>query len=458
MDQRLALTLTVAACIASSLALSNVRADRVIHRDRGTDAATRTAFNRPAAHLTSTQRMDFQLGRALFERPWVAAPASTDSADGLGPLYNARSCAGCHPRNGRGRALRGDRRADRALVLRLGISTATTAADTDLEPTYGAQLQPFSLAGQTAEGWLAVGYTATRLELADGSLATLHRPIYEPRDLGYGPLHPGAVSSPRLAPQLAGLGLLEAAPDADILALADPLDRNGDGISGRANRVHDPVSGRKTLGRFGWKAGEASLATQVESAFARDLGIATQSHPDGAGDCTPSQQRCRGAPTGNSPRHAGVEAGPEVTALVAAYLRGSSVPPRLDADDPAVRDGEATFVGIGCGACHRPDFPNPVGQTRAAYTDLLLHDMGDGLADGLTEGEAEGREWRTPPLWGLGRVTELNDQAAWLHDGRARTLLEAILWHGGEAQVSRDAVVNLSTSKRTNLLRFLRSL
>lgn len=443
----------------------------------GDDA--RLVFSRPIPGLSDAERLDFQLGRALFERPWVAAPASTDSADGLGPLYNARSCSGCHPRNGRGLAPGQDGRAPVALVLHLSVpppwgerapqrTTDPQARRTDPlpEPTYGAQFQPLALPGQIAEGWVEVHYGTIEIQLAAGELVRLQAPTYQPRGLSYGPMAPETLTSPRLAPHLIGLGLLEAVPENAILALADPEDADGDGISGRPNRIWDTARGQAVLGRFGWKAGEASVDAQIQSAFAHDLGIATPRHPDGAGDCTERQPQCLIAPHGNSPRHAGAEAGPEVVALVAHYTRNLAVPVRRDPPAPAVLDGEATFHRIGCAACHRPELPVPdqaeggagnQGRIRP-YTDLLLHDMGTGLADGRPEGDADGQEWRTPPLSGIGLLPGVSGPAAYLHDGRAKSLLEAILWHDGEARASRDAMVALPSSGRANLLRFLESL
>lgn len=442
----------------------------------GKGDGARLAFSRPIPGLSDAERLDFQLGRALFERPWVGAPASTDSADGLGPLYNARSCSGCHPRNGRGLAPDQDGRAPVALVLRLSVPPPggkrtpqgeghpqSSWPDPPPEPTYGAQLQPLALPGHLTEGWVGVRYSETEVRLADGERVRLRVPTYQPQDLGYGPMDLATQTSPRLAPQLIGLGLLEAIPESAILALSDPADTDGDGISGRPNRVWDQARGRVVLGRFGWKASEASVDAQVQSAFARDLGIATERHPLGAGDCTDRQPQCLAAPQGNSPRHAGVEAGPQITTLVAHTTRSLAVPARRDPQALAVQDGEATFQRIGCSACHSPELPAAPpaegSQDRIRpYTDLLLHDMGTGLADGRPEGDAAGQEWRTPPLWGIGLVPEVSGQAAYLHDGRARSLLEAILWHDGEARQSREAVIDLSSSSRANLLHFLESL
>ena len=431
--------------------------------------------------------MDFQLGKALFERVWVAAPASTDSADGLGPLYNARSCGGCHPRSGRASAPSVDGPTPAGLILHLSVPPRSPRERARLasrrarfipEPTYGTQIHPLAVPGQDAEGRVTVRYAQIEVRLAGGEVVQLRRPSYAIRDLAYGPLDPDTLVSPRLAPQLGGLGLLESVPESAILALADPQDRDGDGISGRPNLVWDPARDQAGLGRFGWKAANASLDAQVQSAFARDLGLSTPQHPAGAGDCSDRQPRCLAAPHGDSPRHGGVEAGAEVVALVAHFARGLPAPAGRGAsrtNDPAVREGACIFERIGCAACHRPELPvseppvpgeaaGPAGRI-APYTDLLLHDLGEDLADGRPEGDADGREWRTAPLRGLTWGQPGNPMTGtargtpgYLHDGRARSLLEAILWHGGEARPSREAVVALLPSERATLLRFLESI
>jgi len=426
----------------------------------------------------------FSLGRALFDRVWVAAPASTDSADGLGPLYNARSCRGCHPKGGRGRApdpggARIETLAPASLVLRLSVPASADRQGSGLainqprslpEPRYGEQIQPLGLPGQVPEGRVAVRYLEQEVQLGDGERVRLNRPEYRVRDLGYGPMHPETRTSPRLAPRLLGLGPLEGIPEGEILARSDPQDEDGDGISGRPNLVWAPSLGRIALGRYGWKAGEASLEGQVQAAFSRDLGIGTPLHPAGAGDCTEAQPRCRAAPDGSSVRHGGVEAGEEITGLVAHFVRSLPVPERRDSEGSDVLQGKASFRRIGCAGCHRPELSvqepteltveTPAESRKQArpYTDLLLHDMGEGLADHCPDGQADGHEWRTPPLWGIGSELESNAGVRYLHDGRARSLTEAILWHQGEAARSRHAFARLSARERTHLLRFLRSL
>jgi CxxC motif-containing protein (DUF1111 family) len=302
--------------------------------------------------------------------------------------------------------------------------------------------------------------------LAGGDTVTLRVPRYRVTDLGYGPLHPDTMLSPRVAPQMIGMGLLEAIDAHDIEALADPGDRDGDGISGRVNRVWSGAKGRTMIGRFGWKAGNATIADQSAGAFSGDIGISTALFPDGAGECTERQKTCRNAPHGNS-ADGGPEANEDVMKRVVFYSRNLAVPARRNLEDPEVLAGKRTFYALGCAGCHRPKFITPRNlaelpeQSRQLiwpYTDLLLHDMGDGLADNRPEGLATGREWRTPPLWGIGLTETVSGHTFFLHDGRARNLTEAILWHGGEAQKSRDGFRELPAAERRAVLAFLNSL
>jgi len=435
----------------------------------------RDAFSHPSANLSLERAMDFHLGNGLFKRLWVSAPASTQAADGLGPLYNARSCQRCHVRDGRGHPPAGQGDNAVSMFLRLSIPPQDDTQRRQLaehklkvipEPNYGTQLQDFAIAGQMAEGRMGISYQEIPVVLDDGERVSLRKPSYRVAELGFGPLHPQVMLSPRVAPPMIGLGLLEAIPAADILALADPDDRDGDGISGRANRVWSAKQQRVMLGRFGWKAGSPGIDEQSQEAFAGDIGIAVPLHPAPGGDCTELQTACLQAPNGNSPQYDNLEAHAQVTDLVAFYARNLAVPARRAPADPEVLAGKQLFYEAGCIACHRPKYvtaeqpehPELSGQLIWPYTDLLLHDMGEGLADHRPEGAANGREWRTPPLWGIGLTPTVNGHSFYLHDGRARSLLEAILWHDGEARAARDAVQHMSARQRDLLLRFVESL
>lgn len=437
----------------------------------------RNSFSHSSDNMGFERELDFKVGNGIFKRVWVTAPASTDSADGLGPLYNARSCQRCHLKDGRGHPPNGNWPEDNAIsmFLRISIPPQTDDDVTALaehrksvigDPAYGTQIQDFAIPGLPAEGRMHITYSDKIVTFADGETVTLRRPAYKVTDLGYGPLHPDAMLSPRVAPPMIGLGLLEAIPAEEILAGADPDDRDNDGISGRANQVWDAANGTVALGRFGWKAGNPTVRQQSAGAFAGDIGISTPENPAHWGDCTDAQTLCRDAPHGASQRHQNAETSTEMLDLVTFYSRNLAVPKRRNVDEPDVLRGKALFYQSGCTSCHRPKFktadlpdrPEQSGQLIWPYTDLLLHDMGDGLADNRPEGVANGREWRTAPLWGIGLTEIVNGHTYFLHDGRARNLMEAILWHGGEAEAAKNEVLMMSKQERTQLLTFLNSL
>ncbi|MEL6317680.1 MAG: di-heme oxidoredictase family protein, partial [Pseudomonadota bacterium] len=382
------------------------------------------AFSQPSANMDFERRLDFFVGNGIFKKLWVGAPASTDASDGLGPLYNARSCQRCHLRDGRGHPPNGPE--DSRVSMLLGLSAPGAGADvgaawfeTAPHPVYGAQLQDFGIPGHAAEGRLDLAYEEVVVALSGGETARLRKPVYRVSNLGYGPLGAETLLSPRIAPQMIGLGLLEAISEADILAQADPEDADGDGVSGRARMVDSVALGRRAVGRFGLKAATATVIDQSAAAFSGDMGLSTPFVPGGHGECTEAQTACRAAPTGESAKHGGREVGREALDLVAFYSRNLAVPARRDVDDPTVLRGKRVFYESGCAACHTPKFvteryeavDGPAARQELSfqliwpYTDLLLHDMGEGLADGRPEGAelesgATGREWRTPPLWG----------------------------------------------------------
>ena len=393
------------------------------------------AFSHPSANLTFEGKRDFALGNGLFRKLWVTAPASTRASDGLGPLFNARACQRCHLKDGRGHPPRGPDDPATSMVLRLSVPPGSAAKEAPSrpgpdappfhpEPTYGSQLQDFAAPGLPAEGKM------------------------------------------RVAPPMIGLGLLEAVHPDDVLARADPDDTDGDGISGRASVVRAPGAGSPSLGRFGWKASTATVREQSAKAFSGDIGISSPDAPDPWGDCTEAQAACRAMPSGVQPPLGDTEAPDPVLDLVAFYASNLAVPARRDVDDPEALRGKALFHSSGCASCHTPKFvtrrdaarPEHRFQLIWPYTDLLLHDMGEGLADGRPVGSASGREWRTAPLWGIGLTGTVSGHTFFLHDGRARSLLEAVLWHGGEGRAARDAVVAMRPSERRALLRFLDSL
>ena len=435
------------------------------------------AFSQLSANMSFEHQMNFKLGNALFRKTWVASPSSTLASDGLGPLSNARGCQDCHLKDGRGHTPNGPE--DRAVSMFLRLSIPAPAPDagavaqiedwiaTAPEPTYGGQLQDFASPGQTAEGQMQITYAERAVTLADGLVVTLRSPSYSVGDLGYGPLHPDAMLSPRVAPQMIGLGLLEAVPAADILANADPEDANKDGISGRASIVPSAEFGVPMLGRFGYKGGAATIKDQSAAAFSGDMGLSTPLHPEPWGDCTAAQTGCIAGPHGQEPENRdGLEVDAASLDLVTFYSRNLAVPERRNVADPTVLHGKRVFYDLNCTGCHTPkhvtarlnDQSEQSFQLIWPYSDLLLHDMGEGLADNRPEGRASGSEWKTPPLWGIGLTEQVSGHSEFLHDGRARSLLEAILWHGGEAETVRDGVIALSTQDRDALIKFLESL
>ncbi len=418
----------------------------------------RNAFSQPTENLGFDERERFNLGNALFRKLWVSSPSSTLASDGLGPLFNARACQNCHVRDGRGHPTEGGE-GKASLVIRLA-----TAAHPD--PVYGGQIQDRAVAGLPAEGTIGIRYSEQPFVLPDGTIHSLRQPSYDLKDLQYGPLHADTTLSPRIAPPMIGLGLIEAIHPADIAAHADPDDRDGDGISGRISMVRDPLSGKVTLGRFGWKASQPSLKAQNAAAFSTDIGISTPLQPAPAGDCTDRQPTCLALPHGVQDHLGQNEAPDPILDLVTFYTANLAVPRRRKVGNREVLLGKSLFYDIGCTDCHRPKFVTRRDTSDAAqafqliwpYSDFLLHDMGPSLADGQLEGSANGREWRTPPLWGIGLTKTVSDHTFFLHDGRARNLTEAILWHGGEAEPSRDRFATMSANDREALIAFLNSL
>ncbi len=435
--------------------------------------ASADAFSKPSGNITFEDELDFKVGNGLFRKLWVSSPSSTLASDGLGPIYNARSCQRCHIKDGRGHPPENDGDNAISMFLRVSIPGPKDAAIAEIndyiatlpDPTYGTQLQDFAVQGHTSEYRLGITYVEDVVRLPDGTEVALRHPTYDAADLGYGPLHPDAMLSPRVAPQMIGLGLLEAIPAADILTNADPDDHDGDGISGRPNVVWSVEFDQPMLGRFGLKAGNPTIRQQSAGAFAGDIGISNPLFPAGAGECTTTQTVCQDAIHGDGDDR-GTEIDAEGLDLVTFYSRNLGVPARRDVDDPQVLRGKEIFYTTGCTSCHTPSFvthrlegqPEQSFQLIWPYSDLLLHDMGPGLADNRPEARATGREWRTPPLWGIGLTEQVSGHTYFLHDGRARSLLEAVLWHGGEAQPQRDAVAGMSTADRDALIAFLESL
>ncbi|WP_224362638.1 di-heme oxidoreductase family protein [Hyalangium versicolor] len=419
---------------------------------------SRNAFTHPAGNLSVERRSEFNVGEAFFEADWFPAPNSRTDRDGLGPLYNAVSCMECHQRNGRGAPPGPSERAS-SLLVRLSIPGTDSRGAPVPEPTYGDQLQSRAVSGVSPEVRVEVRTSEQLGAFEDGVSYSLQVPEYVLLQLAHGPLRPDTRLSPRVAQPMFGLGLLAAVPEATLLEWADPDDANGDGISGRPNRVWNKRLGETVLGRFGWKANQPDLEHQNAGAMAGDMGITSPLAPDEP--CTATQAECLAAPNGGTPE---LEAR-KLEALT-FYTHVIGVPARQGVDAAETLRGKDVFHRVGCTGCHRPSmvtgslegYPELSGQRIWPYTDLLLHDLGEGLADGREDFAASGQEWRTPPLWGLGLTATVSGHTRLLHDGRARSVMEAILWHGGEAEPARERFRRLSGEDRAVLLTFLNSL
>ncbi|NMY24835.1 c-type cytochrome [Pseudomonas sp. WS 5021] len=426
------------------------------------------AFSLPSANLAPTRRLDFSVGNSFFRNPWVIAPATTTARDGLGPLFNTNACQNCHIKDGRGHPPLPEASNAVSMLVRLSIPDSPPYAKVIEqlgivpEPVYGGQLQDMAVPGVAPEGKVRVDYTPVNVTFKDGTVVELRKPSLQITQLGYGPMHPDTRFSARVAPPMIGLGLLEAISDADILQNASKRpDKNG--VLGRPNWVWDDAQQKTVLGRFGWKAGQPNLNQQNVHAFSGDMGLTTRLRP--MDDCTDAQVACKQAPNGNG-ENGEQEVSDNILRLVLFYTRNLAVPARRDVNAQQVLAGKNLFFQAGCQACHTPTFttasnaaePELANQVIRPYSDLLLHDMGEGLADNRTEFKAGGRDWRTPPLWGIGLTQNVSGHTQFLHDGRARNLLEAVLWHGGEAQAAQQQVLSFNAQQRAALLAFLNSL
>ncbi|MEO0796915.1 MAG: di-heme oxidoredictase family protein [Verrucomicrobiota bacterium] len=391
-------------------------------------------FSQAAHNISPDNLRDFLAGKRIFDQEFT-------SGDGLGPLYNATSCFSCHVNDGSAAPPGSFSEMMQGMLVKLAEPTVSGQIP---HPEYGVQLQDRAIEGEHAEGRGHVTYNEIAGQFDDGTSYSLADPQYSYSGLR-GPGFLTAIHSPRVAPKLIGMGLLEAIPETTLNAWADPTDANLDGISGRVNQVPNPESGLTEAGRFGWKASQSSTRNQVAIALREDMGISNVVYPE-SDDSTELTET-------------DFEAAVHYTQLLGPPLRRNW-------DDSDVLAGEQLFTTLDCVSCHKPSVTtgndHPIAELRNQlihpYTDLLLHDMGDGLADEVSEGDAEGREWRTAPLWGIGRTEEVSGHTRFLHDGRARNLEEAILWHGGEAEASRDAYKGLTADERAQLLKFLESL
>jgi CxxC motif-containing protein (DUF1111 family) len=429
------------------------------------------AFGQPLPGMSNEDQRTFAVGNSFFRDNWVTAPSSTEARDGLGPIFNAQSCSSCHFQDGRARPPEGDDDPERGLLLRLSVPGADPDDPPRPHPRFGDQIQDRAINGVPPEATVVITTQERTGSYGDGTGYTLAVPSYDLVDAaGRSVLDDDVMVSPRIAPAMFGVGLLEGIPDDVLVGLEDPDDADDDGISGRVHRLPDPALDADApddpdapapggvIGRFGWKAAVPTVRAQNAAAFAGDIGITSGVHPDQP--CTAAEPECLAAATGGDP-----EISDERLDQVTFYARTLAVPARRDVGTAVTDRGQELFERTGCGSCHTAelrtgpsDIPALDRQVIRPYTDLLLHDMGPDLADDRPDGDATGSEWRTPPLWGIGLVETVNGHTRFLHDGRARNLLEAVLWHGGEAEAAREEFTDLPADDREALVTFLESL
>ncbi|MDJ1505376.1 di-heme oxidoredictase family protein [Xanthocytophaga agilis] len=418
------------------------------------------AFGKQANNITFDEGVLFVVGNSLFQSNWVTAPSSVTSLDGLGPLMNQSSCGGCHFKDGRAKPPATETATLNGLLFRLSIPGTGVHGEPVHDPVYGEQLQDKAILGVTPESSVRVTYQPVSGQYEDGTIYTLQKPVYELYNPNFGSFHAGLMVSPRIAQQIPGLGLLEAVAEQTILSFADETDKNKDGISGRPNYVWDVVNNKTSLGRFGWKANVATIKQQTAGALQGDMGITSSVFP-ASGLSESENELYSSLPNGGSP-----EISDEQLNKIIFYVQTLSVPVRRDWTDKDILRGKYLFSQLNCSGCHIPKMQTAGthtvsvlnNQTIRPYTDMLLHDMGEGLADNRPDFLANGQEWRTPPLWGIGMVKTVNKHTNFLHDGRAFSLEEAVLWHGGEAEKSATDFKKLSATDRVSLIKFLESL
>jgi len=417
--------------------------------DEGSGAYSH-AFANMAANLIRVH----EIGDIQFGATFVSAPAPLNP--GLGPIFNNVSCASCHVSDGRGK-VPGTGESAANMLFRLSIPGEGAHGGPVPVPGYGDQLQPRTLVGVRPEGDINITYTENTYQFSDGTTYQLRTPTYTFTGL-YMPMPGNVLLSPRVAAPVFGLGLLEAVDEAGILANADPEDKDGDGISGKANYVWDVLRQKTVLGRFGWKANQPNLLQQTAAAYNGDIGITNSLFPV---ESSQGQTQFDSAPNSKS-----YELSDSLLYNTQFYVRSLAVPARRNVTDPTVLSGKALFIKAGCDKCHKPDlhtavdvsFPSVSNQLIHPFTDLLLHDMGPGLADNRPDFKANGNEWRTAPLWGIGLTQKVNGHTNFLHDGRARNLMEAIMWHGGEALAAKNKVSTFTKKERDAIIAYLNSL
>jgi CxxC motif-containing protein (DUF1111 family) len=427
--------------------------DRMSGGAATTLSASASAFSDMIDGLDARNARVHEIGDQTFSQTFVAPPSPIFT--GLGPIFNNISCINCHRNDAEGIPTAGF--SNSGLLCRLSLPGADANGGPLGIPGYGAQLQDQAVLGARPEASVNISYIDLPVTYPDGTVVHLRKPSYTLSN-PYTTLPGNYLLSPRLAPPLTGMGLLENIPESTILSFVDAGDANGDGITGKANYVYNPYSKRMELGRFGLKANTATLQVQVATAYQQDMGVTSYVQPEESAYGQPQMSVVHG------------DVQPELVDsllnYVVYYVKTLAVPARRNVTDPANAKGSQLFTQLNCPGCHRPtiqtgidlSLPQISSQRIHPYTDLLVHDMGDGLADGRPDFLAGGREWRTAPLWGIGLLDIANGTPYFLHDGRARTIEEAILWHDGEAARSRQQFMQFAQADRAALLKFLSSL
>lgn len=433
----------------SPVKLQTINDKAILSGDSFTLDNTKEAFSHFSPKLTFSEKTKFFVGQSFFDQSWIVAPSSTVARDGLGPFFNARSCASCHFKDGRGKPPKEGELLE-SILLRVSIKDK----DNNFIPShiYGDQIQGFGINNLKGEADINVEYEDIQGSYPDGEKYTLRKPIYKITKLNYGD-EGELFISPRVSPQMSGMGLLEGISEIDIVSHSDPDDKDNNGISGKPNYVWDVEKNKLSLGRFGWKSNQPNIKQQVAGAFSGDMGITTSMFPkEGYSTTQATYFKDKNIISGGDP-----EISDKNLDSVVLYSKNLAVPVRRNVDNNEVIEGERIFKQLNCNLCHRTDLKSN-NQIIHPYTDLLLHDMGKDLSDNRPDFLASGDEWRTPPLWGIGLFKTVNNHTNYLHDGRANNLTEAVLWHGGEAEKTKNNFKSLSKSQRNALIKFLESL
>lgn len=416
--------------------------------------------------LSDEEQDKFIMGKSFYTTPWVEAPSATTARDGLGPLFNSNTCINCHPNNGIGSLYNEENQLSRNYVTRVSIPSNGSKEHLQMlqysgfvqEPTYGSQISSNAIHGVKYEAKPQIRYEDIKITYPNGNTLLLKKPLHgvenQLLELGYGAMQKDVILSNRLAPALIGLGFLEQLTDEQILSHQDINDTNQDGISGKANIVYSPLHKDFRVGRYTKKASAPSVIEQSAAAAHNDMSLTNPLYSDE--NCTPNQEECQNAPKADNQRSGSAfDLTMQRLEAIAFYLKNLKVPHAKIRQ----KEGEKLFVTLQCSTCHTPSFTLSNSYEVKPFSDMLLHDMGDDLSDGREEFLATKNEWRTAPLWGIGKyILASSKEPELLHDGRAKSVEEAILWHGGEANASKKAFMNLSKTQRDSIINYIKEL